>query len=72
MKRPITGPIDIPSVVESEKYPTPSPLFAEGTISTAMVDPEMVVTPQVSPCRKRRIIKVVIVSATRYPAKNIV
>jgi len=59
-------------VVDSEKYPIPSPRCAVGMMSTAMVDPEMVVTPQVSPWAKRRRISATILNALRYPVNRLV
>jgi len=65
LNKPITGPTDMPNVVDKAKYPMPSPLLCVGVISTAMVEPDTVVNPQVSPCAKRSNIIDVIVMATR-------
>jgi hypothetical protein len=67
---PITGPTDIPSVVDNAKYPIPSPLLEAGILSIAIVDPDTVVNPQVSPCPNRRNIMDVMVNATKYPANS--
>ena len=49
----IKGPIAIAIVIDNPKIPIPSPLRFCDTKSTAIVDPAVLIEPQVSPCKNR-------------------
>ena len=51
--KPIMGPIDMASVVDSPKYPMPSPKRLIGMTSDAMVGNEVLVMPKPMPNNTR-------------------
>lgn len=60
----------MPSVIVIPKKPRPSPRREGGMMSTAIVGPDVVMPPQISPWIKRVAKNIRAVAATAYPEKD--